>query len=84
MRKLNTIPGYYQVSDCYVITNEGKLINSKTNRQVKVKDSGSSSWSTRVCLSTGKNVFTGKPTVSSFSARELQNVIYKYSSWGEI
>ena len=44
MRKLNTIPGYYQVSDCYVITNEGKLINSKTNRQVKVKDSGSSSW----------------------------------------
>lgn len=84
MRKLNTIPGYYQVSDCYVITNEGKLINSKTNRQVKVKDYGGRGWSTRVSLSTGKNVFTGKPSNSSFSARELQSVIYKYSSWGEI
>lgn len=83
MRKLNTIPGYYQVSDCYVITNDGKLINSKTNRQVKVKDAGHG-WSTRICLSTGKNVFTGKPTNSSFSARELQSIIYKYSSWGEI
>ena len=76
MKKLNSIPGYFQVSDCYVINDEGKLVNSKTNRVIKTSDYCNSNYGKRVCLSTKSG------TSSSFSAYQIKKTIDMYRSWG--